>query len=1643
MKPWHLMTALSILLATGLAGAAPGPDELVMSRTAQVLGSGGSGRYQLEVTVKLEAGTNVAASLTALAVEETLPTGWVYESVTATPPPATVNPVAGNTYQFVWVTLPNLSSPFVFKYLVDYPTGASGEVIVGQAPFRTGGGQLASNTVTTPENAISCLTMTRAVPQYTPNGDLIVQVTLDSFCGEPVTALAVEETWPAGWTFVSATGAGASNPNLAPPVGTQGTLQFIWFSPIPTFPCNFSYTVKAPVVVSGPVTVTGQSIARLSGPELRTPLLDSITEPSDTTPPVITLNGANPLTLECGTAYVEPGATALDNIDGAITPTISGTVNSAVPGQYTITYSATDLSGNTGTATRIVNVLDRIAPVITLLGSTPLTVQCGTGYLDAGATASDTCAGDLTSSIVVTNPVNMAVVGAYTVRYNVSDGNGNNAVEVTRSVIVLDTTRPVITLLGSTPVTVQCGTAYIDAGATASDACDGDLTGGIVPNNVVNTAAVGTYSVTYFVADSHGNSAIQVIRTVNVVDTIAPVITLSGSNPVTVQCGTPYVDAGATASDSCAGNLTASIVVTNPVANPAVAGTYTVRYNVNDGNGNSAVEVTRTVNVVDTTAPVITLLGSNPATVQCGGTYTDAGATASDTCAGDRTSSIVVTNPVAKPAVSGTYTVRYNVNDGNGNSAVEVTRTVHVVDTTAPVITLHGSATVSIGCGQPYTELGASALDTCVGNLSASVTVSGTVNTSVAGSYLLTYNVSDPTGNAAAPVTRTVTVTDSIAPAITLNGSATVTVECGHAYTELGAAALDACAGDLSLSVTITGFVNTSLPGIYVLTYHVSDPSGNAAAPVTRTVTVGDTAGPVIVLNGTSVMSVECGSTFTDPRAVATDACEGDVSRFLTVQGTVNSAIAGVYTLTYSAHDSRGFNAVPVTRTVTVADTSGPVIVLNGTAVMSVECGSTFTDPRAVASDVCEGDVSRFLTVQGTVNSAVVGVYTLTYSAHDSKGFNAAPVTRMVTVADTTRPVITLNGSASVTILCGDGYTELGASALDACAGDLSSAVTVSGTVNTSMAGDYLVTYNVADPSGNHAVQVTRTVHVTDNVPPVIALNGDSTITLECGATFTDPGAVATDACEGDVSRFLTVQGTVNTTVAGTYTLTYSAHDSSGNQAEPQVRTVVVGGPSCIYCPMTDIVFLRPPAKVLIPSTVAQAFTVISSEVLFANSADCIQGTVQVSYTVNGTEYLPTSDRAHNFPITLLLVPGDYTVRADATLLETGQVQSSEKTFSVVSVAVGANGYPLAPFTTVTPDGTSFSNMIHANGFNRSIEMVAALCPEDGGSTEDVTMTINYDGDQARTLTVTVPRAVVPCGSQALLTVTVSDSIEGLAGDAEAPFFAPVPDGFIPGGLFFDISILVASLPDVANGGAVPYAEIDNSVIAAHPVSMSLSGLTFSPNVIPTFLSHPSSFAPGGTADMNLLGETAVWSDTDTMGFMVEGDTLQGKATSLSVFAPFETEQVLSFSPDIKYGVIFGRAVIHTSIDKVFTVTNNGSVRASGMADISFDENGVFSVVGDGSYSLAAGESFALTVRFTPKAVKDCEGVLSFTGVPNTNLSVRVLGTGTLGPKKKFLSILSCAPVSQDGPGADLLALAAAVGLLAAGRLKRYSRRHS
>ena len=92
--------------------------------------------------------------------------------------------------------------------------------------------------------------------------------------------------------------------------------------------------------------------------------MSSVAPPVDTLEPIISVLGDNPAFAEFGSTYVDAGATARDQ-GQAITVTSSGTVDTSVEGTYTISYSATDAAGNTGTATRTVNVADTTVPVFT------------------------------------------------------------------------------------------------------------------------------------------------------------------------------------------------------------------------------------------------------------------------------------------------------------------------------------------------------------------------------------------------------------------------------------------------------------------------------------------------------------------------------------------------------------------------------------------------------------------------------------------------------------------------------------------------------------------------------------------------------------------------------------------------------------------------------------------------------------------------------------------------------------------------------------------------------------------------------------------------------------------------------------------------------------------------------------------------------------------------------------------------------------------------------------------------------------------------------------------------------------------------------------------------------------------------------
>ena len=115
----------------------------------------------------------------------------------------------------------------------------------------------------------------------------------------------------------------------------------------------------------------------------------------------------------------------------------------------------------------------------------------------------------------------------------------------------------------------------------------------------------GPDSFVYEICDKeHLCDTATVDITVTVVESSAPVITLLGANPLIVEFGSTFTDSGATAADDVVGNLRGSIAVGGDTVNTSALGSYTITYDVSDSAGNAAIQVTRTVNVVDTTQTV-------------------------------------------------------------------------------------------------------------------------------------------------------------------------------------------------------------------------------------------------------------------------------------------------------------------------------------------------------------------------------------------------------------------------------------------------------------------------------------------------------------------------------------------------------------------------------------------------------------------------------------------------------------------------------------------------------------------------------------------------------------------------------------------------------------------------------------------------------------------------------------------------------------------------------------------------------------------------------------------------------------------------------------------------------------------------------
>lgn len=498
------------------------------------------------------------------------------------------------------------------------------------------------------------------------------------------------------------------------------------------------------------------------------------------------------------------GVSATDNSGELLDIKISGNI-SAIQGDYKVTYTVTDKSGNVTTKERIVKVIDAIPPTIVLDPNGNNTwAKTQTTKITAADSQSQL---NLTSlkyiwTTSTTEPEESAFVNSYVNNGNIVSPNNltgdyylyamvkdtaENKTVIKSNIFKLDNTPPTLIVPEDVSMVYEDVASFnVMNGVFATDN-SGNTPTVISSSNV--SSIPGTYKITYTATDSSGNVTIKT-RNIIIRDSDAPVITITGANPYTTYVGQTYTDLGATATDNVDGDVTSKIVINSTVSN--IPGTYTVTYTVTDNAGNMA-SIIRTVYVVDNIAPEIVIApNSNDSWVK---SYS-VKVTVSDNV-GVSTNSLRYVWSTSTTAPDDSNYVNSFTNGGNittpsgatgnyylyvtakdtSNNATYLGSGLFKLDNTAPVLTVPADGNLSIDSVTGYNVMsGVSATDNS--GETVTITSSGTLSKAL-GTYKITYTATDPLGNSVSKV-RTIIVVDVTKPVMS---SVTLKKSDGSTYT--------------------------------------------------------------------------------------------------------------------------------------------------------------------------------------------------------------------------------------------------------------------------------------------------------------------------------------------------------------------------------------------------------------------------------------------------------------------------------------------------------------------------------------------------------------------------------------------------------------------------------------------------------------------------------------------------------------------------------------------------------------------------------------------------------------------------------------------------------------------------------------------
>ncbi|MDR6567665.1 T9SS type B sorting domain-containing protein [Chitinophaga ginsengisegetis] len=385
---------------------------------------------------------------------------------------------------------------------------------------------------------------------------------------------------------------------------------------------------------------------------------------------------------------------------------------------------------------------------------------------------------------------------------------------------------------------------------------------------------------------------------------------------------------------------------------------------------------------------------------------------------------------VTSPCLS-TITRTWTATDRCGLS-VSASQTITVKDTKAPVFTTQAPADTTVDCDKVPAKTDLKANDDCAGEIIIPVVeVRQDLPGNCSNNYLLirTWTAKDEC-NTGVTLKQVITVKDMTAPVFNMAAPADTTVDCDKIPAGFNLTASDNCTpGVITVVPKDSAARNTNNCNNNYVIYRkwtAFDECGNARA-VQQIIRVQDTTRPVFSMPAPKDTVVDCDKVPAWPAITATDNCSGSIQVFTstkTVKLPGNCARNFQETRTWTATDECGNKSV-MQQIITVQDTTKPVFTVMPPADTTVSCDNIPAPATDVqVSDNCSSignglTVSRRITTERTPGECA-GNYRIirTWIAKDACG-NTATITQVVTVKDTTRPVI-MPAPADVEIYCQD-----------------------------------------------------------------------------------------------------------------------------------------------------------------------------------------------------------------------------------------------------------------------------------------------------------------------------------------------------------------------------------------------------------------------------------------------------------------------------------------------------------------------------------------------------------------------------------------------------------------------------------------------